>query len=205
MFNSHKKKQLVLILVGVGVLVAILAGALIVRSLHVSEQAIAKPSFVFDAAQAPLWWGGVNNWPEESDFEGGYQGTEALPIASTVIYQGTEAAPGACFVMSSYYQGAVTVQEALEKRRSAMLRDDGDSPSLKLVKTSAHTIETPDGKKDYTLYGYDFRLSGQAVQEGYAFGFITVNDGHLEIRGVCDKAAALPTLDDGLAALRLIP
>lgn len=203
--KNKKKNSIVIILIAVALLIALVAGLLAWSKLSTLTTADARPTFVFNKAQAPGWWGGVNNWPEESDFEGGHQGSEELPVASMVIYQGTEAQPGDCFVMSSYKNGTVDIDTKLKERRDAMLRDDGDGPSLEFISSTQQTIQTPEGTKDYAFYQYDFTLPGQEVQKGYAFGFVNLANGYIEIRGVCSTVDKFPSVQPGLAAIRLDP
>lgn len=173
------------------------------RQGSVATESIPKPFFSFDEAKSPGWWSGGNNWQDIHDYTGD-QITEAeLPIADISVLQGTRQTPGNCFVTAFYQKGVVDIATALKEREDEMISADEDSSSLKQVGTVQQTILTPDGIKEYTVYQYDMDVPD--VQRGNEFGFIPLDDGYVEVRGVCLTADLLPQTIPTLSAIKLNP
>ncbi len=180
-------------------------GVLIWQNTHgeTEQTSNQKPSFAFDSDKAPGWWSSGNNWPDIRDYTGD-QITEAdLPIADINVARGTREVPGDCFVMAFYQKGPVNIPEALETRRTGMIPADKSPDILKQIATPTQTISTPNGVKEYLYYQYDLDLPD--VQRGNAFGFIPLDESHIEVRGICPTAEQLPTTQPVLSALRLQP
>lgn len=65
------------------------------------------------------------------------------------------------------------------------------------------TMSTPEGDKYYKLYQYDTNNQDATYKRGSAFGFISLDSGHVEVRGVCNKASQLDETLPVLSAIRL--
>ena len=62
-------------------------------------------------------------------------------------------------------------------------------------------MNTPEGDKEYQLHQYDTNNKDDTYKKGTALGFISLSNGHIEVRSTCWQASQL---DDTLPVLRAI-
>lgn len=187
-----------------------------------------KPKFVFDTEKFPDWAtnGNVYTDPDSiTDYGGGDKDNVSVsginigqcktgsscgrlvekcdPHDKNNTYckqlaDDTENTP--CSV-SAYYSEknidpSVAVGNELEKWSQF-----GTTPTEVSVKTLI--MQTFDGEKDYQFYQYDTNNKDATYKRGSAFGFISLNKGHVEVRGVCWRADQLDTTLPILSSVRL--
>ena len=188
--STNKKRILLLALciTGIAVIGGLALYSSLVRPPAEAKETVQKPSFAFDASQASGWWAGDNNWPKIEDFTGDQVSESDLPIVQMSVAQGTPDAPGSCFVMYLYNKGPVDPAAALTEMKNRTIQGDSGL-SLQEIGAPARTIGTFEGVKEYTLHQYGLTgSSGSKIARGAAFGYATLKDGYIEMRGYCETA-----------------
>ena len=64
-------------------------------------------------------------------------------------------------------------------------------------------MRTQEGDKNYELYQFDTNNKDATYRQGSAFGFISLNDGHIEVRSICWQADQLDETLPVLSAIQL--
>ncbi|MFZ1301151.1 MAG: hypothetical protein WAQ27_01045 [Candidatus Microsaccharimonas sp.] len=192
-----QRKGLLYIVIGsIAILVSVsllflLNSSQVLRLVGVSK---SVPVFTFTDSKAPGWWAAENyNSQASMSTEEDYQGSEPidkLSVASMNVFKGKKGDNAtACFVMFTYYDYSTDVAK-LKATSDTELSKDGSG--YKYVGDMQSTINTPDGVKSYTLAKYE--LSGPGTEnsmKGTSYGWIKLNQGHIQVSGVCPTAAEL--------------
>lgn len=201
--KQHKKlgtKSVVLIGSSIIILVAATTAALLywnnTRTFHTSSE--QKPTFSFDVSKSPGWWS-PGNYSSTAEDAKNYKGSEGLPISSLNAFNGKKGDTNdQCFVMASYEAGTVNIQAALKKKNMPL----GSSDSYTFIGTTQHTMQTPEGTKEYTMYQYDL-VSSTPSQRGNEFGFFQLKDGYVRMTGICPTPDTLVANETALSAISL--
>ncbi len=220
---KHKKLLLILIVAAVLVLAGAVAAFVCkdaIKSFAAGGAADIQPKgaprFVLDAAQFPDWATPPNTY--HNDTQGaGY----------TVAFSATQCAPGSrCndLVAVCAADHASTQCGKLQQLSDAghcmvhfyyMTRPiDPDTARADFLKTSTDfkgevreiasktlSISTPDGNKTYQLHQYHSKSS--TYKNGVSLGYIPLENGHVEIKGICDKSDQLDEVLPVIEAVRL--
>ena len=171
------------------------------RQTEAVDSVTSGPMFHFDKSKAPGWWSDGNVVQNASDFTGGQVTKDNLASSLITINQGERGKSSDCFVTYYYWDKPVDPSVALAKMEKQSV---GESSSVVLVplRTQMATIDTNVGKKELQIHQYEFTGSGSATRaKGVQFGYISLDKGHIEMRGYCNKA---DQLIDTVSALQSI-
>lgn len=158
-----------------------------------------KPGFAFEAQGVPDWWSSGNAWISASDIEPGTMGVDELPIASISVHECSagsgceeperDVVGGECFAMAFYKSSLVDPTVAVASKMDEVR---GFGTVVEELAVEELSITTPGGVVKYELHmhGMDNR-SSETVMRGSAIGFIALEDGHIEVQGICQEASQL--------------
>lgn len=151
---------------------------------------ITKPLFTFNESAAPGWWA-AENWHGSNDDSTVDQADDKSLITGRNYASGTREQPGTCFVMYFYKEGSVDVASAIQEITDKSANKEAGE-SMQKLDTHNYTLQTFEGTKDFELHQYNL-VGGEANQtaSGIEVAFIPLDDGHVEIRGYCEKADQL--------------
>ncbi len=192
---THKRKWLI-VFSSIGIVVVL--GVLLVLNLNKAPLASGvkdpAPVFTFNGSKAPGWWAVKNyNSQASTSTESEYQGSEPidkLPIASINVNKGKDGEYAtACFVMFTYYDYRTDIAKLKAEKDAGTTQ--GES-KFQNVGDMQSTISTPEGIKSYTLTKYE--LSGPGTEnsmKGMSYGWVELNDGYIQVSGVCPTETEL--------------
>lgn len=174
-----------------------------------------KPKFAFDGTKLPDWASSGNTY-QDSD-----------PITTISVAQCTEGSncsslvekcrvqvdksnqscqkleqytAKGCDVHAYYSSGSINPDTAVKDQlKEWSSYSDGFSLTPTEVGVKTLTMNTPEGDKEYQLHQYDTNNKDDTYKKGTALGFISLSNGHIEVRSTCWQASQL---DDTLPVLR---
>lgn len=216
----RNRKKLPIVFVLAGILLIACGGAAfifrdsinsVVRDIKQNNENAGKPKFVFDTAKQSGWWTTGNNWPNPDDADDGVSEDVTLPIAAISIHQCKVAnkckdpekdTMGAhCFVMAFYQMGTIDSQTAIA---NTIEQNKKWGTDIQEVGVKTLSMNTPEGNKEYQFYQYDYKSKdGSGFKKGNAQGYISLSDGYIDIRSICDEASQLDETSPALEAIRL--
>lgn len=181
---------------GMGIL-AVLSIIFVVNSSDILRAIGAPkpaPAFMFNESKAPNWWAAENyNSQAAMSKEKDYRGSvpiEKLPVASITVVKGKKGDnTTACFVMFSYYDYKTDIAKLKAEKNAGTLQGDSKFQNVGDMQSA---INIPEGMKRFTLTKYE--LSGTGTEnsmKGMSYGWIELNDGYIQVSGVCPTAAEL--------------
>ncbi len=188
----------VLLVVTLGVLIALNAKQ-VLDAVGVSTE---PPVFSFNKAVAPGWWNTENyNNQADKDYNGD-EPIEKLPVARMNVFKGTKGdGATACFVMYEYYNYTVDTSALYDKAKPASSADI----QVERLDDSQASLNTPDGNKSFVLHNYETSGTGsENSMKGTSYGFIPLNDGYIEISGVCPTGDELSDTISVMSAVSLV-
>jgi cytoskeletal protein RodZ len=199
--NEKSEKRKVLFIGLFLLLVAVItAGALLYwhHTYTIQKASEQKPTFTFDTSQSPGWWSPGNYSSTEEDAKT-YKGDAGLPVSNINAFKGKKGdTTDQCFVMASYQLGSIDVEATLKQKTLPV----DSSSSYHLIDTKQHTIRTPEGNKEYSLYQYKL-VTPTPSQYGNEFAFIPLSSGYIRITGICPTAELLASAETALEAISL--
>ncbi|RYF96339.1 MAG: hypothetical protein EOO00_02985 [Chitinophagaceae bacterium] len=168
----------------------------------VAAESVSKPFFLFDSDRTSDWWTYGNRWPDIKEYTGNQTTDSDLPIAEMVAYRGKQREfSDGCFVSTMYNKGTIDVETAVQKKINNLSENQKDSSVVTSTGTSRLIMQTPEGSKEYTVHRFDVDVPN--IQKGNEFGFIPLDEGYIEVRGVCPTADLLPETESVLSAIKL--
>lgn len=197
--KSVIKTLIILIVVG------LVAAFAVPRVLSIMGYGPKPPIFVFESTLAPGWVSEGNINPQDS-VKGQYETSQIkkLPVASLAVLQRESEESKNCFVAFSYFD----YPEDSEKLQKNIEEQTASDKTLIVKKLEPYRskLDTPEGKKEFTLHQYDLQSTkGEKMLRGAAHGYIELNKAYIEIRAYCDTAQDLNVLSLplGLGAVKL--
>lgn len=169
-------------LLGVGV-------SIFVRNIGEGEVEASKvPLFTFDAARAPGWHrAGLDNAAREGR-------TSLLLFDRTMPSSEGVKTAQSCHVSAHFREGLLDASE----RFSGIESDEW-------TRSGSHelSLRVGDDEKRYVLSLYQKQSEQDTgrLKGGYAFGYVSVDAGYVEIRAVCDTAVALQSSISAIKAI----
>lgn len=189
-----------------------------------------KPKFTFDTARFPDWSTAGNVYTNPDDVTDDFQGSkDDLPISGINVNQcearsncntlvekcepWSENKPACkelvqstmnthCFVMLFYNERKVDPEQEVTKFIDHV--KSFGSMSIQEVGVRTLTMSTPEGNKSYALHTYDYNNKGDdTIKRGNAIGYISLTNGHIDIRSVCSEANQIDETVPILSAIRL--
>lgn len=190
-----------------------------------------KPKFVFNTAKFPDWAtaGNIHTNPDDI-VDDGYGNKDDLSISDMNISQcevGSDCSrlvekckpwqddkPDCkklaqstmnthCMVMVFYNERTVDPDTEVAKY-IAKQKSFGDSMTIQDAGSKTLTMNTPEGDKEYILHYYDYQNGGgDTIMHGNAIGYVSLSNGHIDIRSVCSEANQLDETVPILSAVAL--
>ncbi len=187
--KQKQSSNLKLIAILLGVFVLAFAGGFAFawqQKASVSTKSAVKDSlqsmFVFDAPSG--WRQGPSNEVSMAAF-------------STAQPDGTSS----CFMSAEYYDIAIKETDAVKKNEEDIAQGGN---TVTAIGAQTLAINTPEGKKQYTLHQYKIVSSGQdALMGGHSIAFVPHKTGHLKIYANCNTVEELPITIPALEAYRI--
>lgn len=202
------KNRKILYFVGVGIVALVGIGVLVTlnmkQAVNDTDVSSVAPTFHFDQSAAPGWWNteNYNNQASSDDDSLGSEVTQKLPVARMSIFKGAKGdGATACFVMYAYYNYAAD----LDVLRGNNKEVNTAGTNVQQLEDAELSIDTPDGKVSYTLHQY--ALSGpdrKNSMNGTSYGFVDLNDGYIQISGVCPTGDDLSDAMSVMSAVSLV-
>lgn len=189
-----------------------------------------KPRFAFDTAKFPDWATAGNAYTDPNDITDDGQGSkDDLPISGIIVNQCengsscsnlvkqcepyADSKPSCkklaqstmnthCFVSAFYNERKVEPEQEVAK----YIEHNKSFGTMVIQEAGVKTLtmNTPDGSKEYTLHYYDYQnKSGETIKHGNAIGYISLTNGHIDIRSVCSETNQLNETLPILSAIRL--
>lgn len=208
MNNKKAKSRLPIILITIGLLLAIgvVVGFSFKDKLKTTATDIenrGKPSFTLDTAKFPDWASTGNFFSNDTLLTTSFSVQQCTPGSrcSTLVDEcrSMEGKGDQCEALEQYTEDGCMVQLYYFKRSidpKVAVSDElkqwlsfGMKPTETGIKTL--TMRTSEGDKEYQLYQYDTNNSDDIYKRGSAFGFIALNNGHIEVRSICKEASQL--------------
>lgn len=189
-----------------------------------------KPKFIFDTEKHPDWATAGNvftNLDITDDFQGS---KEDLPISGIIVNQCTTGSncntlvdkckpqnngnskdckqlakyttDTHCFVSLFYNERNVDPEQEVAK----YIEHNNSFGSMTITEAGVKnlTMNTPDGNKEYKLHYYNYEnKSAETIKKGNAIGYISLTNGHIDIRSVCSETNQLDETLPILSAIRL--
>ncbi len=226
--QKAKNKKLPTILIAVGLLLAVSATLGFVfqdKIKAVTADIVAniensnKPKFAFDNAKLSDWASSGNTHQSSDPITtiSATQCTEGSNCSNLVekcrvqvdksnqsCQKLEQYTAKGCMVHAYYSSGSVNPEIAVKDQMKAWSGYGGGfslTPTEVGVKTL--TMTTPEGDKEYQLHQYDTNNKDDTYKKGTALGFISLSDGHIEVRATCWKASQLDDTLPVLSAMRL--
>jgi len=191
-----------------------------------------KPKFVFDTEKFPDWATVGNVYTNPDDITDDFQGSkDDLPLAGMNVNQcergsncvkliercepWSEDKPACkklaqstmntnCFVSVFYNERKVDPEQEVVKFIDNVNSFGG--MTIQEVGTKTLTMLTPEGRKEYTLHNYKYKNQGSdTIKQGNAIGYISLSNGHIDIRSICTEASQVDETISVLSAIRLEP
>ena len=202
----------------------------VANDVKVSIENQGKPKFTFDTAKFPDWATAGNVYTNSGDITDDFIGNkDDLPISGINVSQcengsncnklvkkcepwsddkadckalAKSTTNTHCFVMAFYNERKIDPEEEVTKYidhnksfGSMIIQEAG-------IKTL--TMDTPEGEKEYKLHYYDYQNKGSdTIKRGNAIGYISLTDGHIDVRSVCSETNQLDETLPVLSAIRL--
>ena len=187
-----------------------------------------KPKFVFNTENFPDWATTGTSYINPKDITDDYVGSKGeLPVSSITISQcengsncnklvekcdpRSENSPSCkelvkstlnthCFVSASYSIRTIKPDDEVSKYIEHIKSFDSIVVQEAGIKTL--TMNTPEGKKEYKFHYYDYKNKGSdTIKRGNAIGYISLENGHIDVRSVCSETQQLDETLPVLAAL----
>lgn len=197
--EKRQNKKIAAILIALGVFViAGIASVIVFRMMmpqtFLKEAAVNHPQgpvFMFHDTAAPGWWSGGNISDSIDNYTGDQITKDDISVASMSVSQGKRNEPGNCFVSYYFWEKNIKPAEALVAMERRSIEGE-TNVSLSPLGQHKLKIDTYEGQKEYTLHQYEFTGSGSANRaKGAQFGYVSLNDGYIEMRSYCNKADQL--------------
>lgn len=201
------KKPIVTVALALILVVAAVAGTLTyMASSKAAVKDTGELAFTLDAEATPGWWTSGNLRPADGLTDDYIGDPDELPVVDMIVHQGKDRtdATGDCFVSVSYFDQVIDLKAALKQSQESVTLNN-DELSLKKVGAQTLSIKSPDGSQEYQVHQYN--LVGdhdKNTMHGIEFGFITLEDGHIAVRGNCTTAGQLKNTLPVLDAVSLI-
>lgn len=201
-----------------------------VAGIQTSIENQGKPKFSFDTSQFPDWATAGNVYTNPNDFTDGHSvGKDDLPISNINV---TQCEPGSncsklvkecdpwhddkpsckalaqatintnCFVMAFYNERKVDPKQEVLKYIDN-IRSFGDM-TIEETNTKTLSMGTFEGEKSYKLHYYEYqKTSGQTMKSGNAIGYVSLENGRVEIRSICSEVNQIDETLPVLSNIRL--
>lgn len=190
-----------------------------------------KPKFMFDTAKFPDWATAGNIFTNPDDVTDDFQGSkDDLPISGIIVNQcetgsncntlvdkckpqddghskdckqlAEDTTNSHCFVSLFYNERKVDPEQEVSKYIEH--NKSFGSMNITEVGVKSLTMNTPDGSKEYKLHYYDYQnKASETIKRGNAIGYISLANGHIDVRSVCSEANQLDETLSVLSAIRL--
>ncbi len=189
-----------------------------------------KPKFTFDTEEFPDWSTVGNVYTNPDDITDDFQGSkDDLPIAGMNVNQcksgsncsklveqcepWSETKPACkklaqstintnCFVSVFYNERKVNPDQEVEKFINHV--KSFGTMTIQEVGVKTLTMHTPEGNKEYILYNYEYKnKGGDTIKQGHAIGYISLTNGHIDVRSICTEASQVDETIPVLSAIRL--
>ena len=189
-----------------------------------------KPKFIFDTSKYPDWATAGNVYTNPNDITDDYIGSkDDLPISGINVNQCENGSncnklvkkcepwndnkPSCkelaqsttnthCFVMAFYNERKVDPDKEVAKYIDH--NKSFGSMVIQEVGVKTLTMDTPEGNKEYKLHYYDYvNKGGDTIKHGNAIGYISLANGHIDIRSICSETNQLDETLPILSAIRL--
>ncbi len=206
------------LLIALIVLIAIVTLGITLWVWHQKSEAVSTAQekthpvkFVYDNAKTPGWWTSGNNYPDPSTADSNTPKDTKWPIADISLHQckvttkcsnpEQDTAGAHCFVSTFYMDGTIEPDKSITDMIS---QNKGWGTTVTEVASKTLTMSTPEGTKSYILHQFDYDTNGgETVKRGNAQGYISLNNGYMDIRAVCNEASQLDEAVPALNAIRL--
>ena len=202
-------------------------------SARTSIENRSKPKFVFDTTIFPDWATAGNVYTNPDDSTDDFQGNkDDLPISGIIVSQckagsncntlidkckpqdngvskdcrqlAEYTTDSHCFVSLFYNERKVDPEQ--EVARYIAHNESFGSMTITEAGVRNLTMDTPDGMKEYRLHYYDYESKlGSTIKRGNAIGYVTLTNGHVDVRSVCDQASQLGETVPILSRIQLTP
>lgn len=157
-------------------------------------------TFAFDGAQLPGWESGGTNHIT-ADERAQYKGTESLPEADTIIHLKDVTDPSNCFVYLDYMTDKKDPAAKINDFAKQSTGSDSDL-TYREVGTPQITMQTSEGDKKFVLHQYAIEGDPKtSMLRATEYGFFSVGDGYMDIRGNCTSTDQLSTTIPVLTAV----
>ncbi len=231
--NTKSKLPTILIAVGLLLVVGVVASFIFqdkLKTIATDIENSRKPNFTLDTAKFPDWATAGNVYTNPDDITDDFQGSkDDVPISGVTVSQCengsncnnlvNQCEPYAddkpsckklaqstlnahCFVSVFYNERKVDPEQEVAK----YIEHNKSFSSMVIQAAGAKTLtmNTPDGNKEYMLHYYDYQnKSGETIKRGNAIGYISLENGHIDIRSVCSETNQLDETLPILSAIRL--
>ena len=200
----------------------------VVNDARVSIENQGKPKFTFDAAKFPDWATTGNIFMNPDDITDDFQASKEDSSISGIIVNQCETGSNCnklmekciphkgigedckqleqktvnanCFVSIYYSKQAIDINTA---KSDELKQWSGFGTAPTEIGVETLTMRTQEGDKNYELYQFDTNNKDATYRQGSAFGFISLNDGHIEVRSICWQADQLDETLPVLSAIQL--
>lgn len=226
--KPKSKLRLILIIVGLVLVVGTITSFVfqdkiktVVNDTRVSIENQGKPKFTFDTAKFPDWATNGNVYVDTSDNKDDILvssininqcdiGSNCNKLMEKCIpHKGSgedckqleqKTVNAHCFVSAYYSKQAIDINTA---KSDELKQWSGFGTAPTEIGVETLTMRTQEGDKNYELYQFDTNNKDATYRQGSAFGFISLNDGHIGIRSICWQADQLDETLPVLSATQL--
>lgn len=204
--KTKSKRPTILISIGLVLVIGVIASFIFPDTLKTIASNIengGKSHFTFDTTEFPDWASTGNIYGEGTapvtsfsaqQCSSGSRCSNLVEGCKTMRGEGGQcealnrSTQDGCMVQLYYFKQSIDPKAAASDELNKWSRF-GTNPTETGVKTL--TMRTSEGDKEYQFYSYDTNNSDDTYKRGSAFGFVSLKDGHIEVRSVCKEANQL--------------
>lgn len=208
MKNNMTKNRKIIIAITIPLVVIITLGLLFALNINqvLSAFGVSKPApiFTFNESKAPGWWAG-DNYNNQASAKKDNQGTEPLDKLATAGMTVLKGEKGeyktACFVMFSYYDYKVDIEEMKADQK----RDYAANESAKNMSENTVSMNLFGKDTNFTLTNYGLIGTGaENAMTGMGYGWVEAGDGYVSVSTVCPTADELKDTVPLVGAMSLV-